>query len=154
MWRRLAPGLLLAGAISAALAADRSPAFAAVLPAVVGDVSGWEVVSGSFETDSARGSYVFYVNPERAALYQLMRYRVDLRTPASPLERARGAAERVAFIARPGVREPMLCWERVEGDVPSWRAVPAGTGPYLLEMNVLMRVLAAHRIARLTTPAP
>lgn len=146
MWRWLATGLLLAGAAGAA-DPGASALFATVLPPAVGDVSRWQVVEGRFETPGERGSFAFYVNPERSALYQLMRYRVELLTP-SPEERARGVAERVVFIPRPGVREPMLCWERVEGDEPSWRVVAAGTAPYVLEMAVLIRVLAAQRGGR------
>src|SRR5262249_40615898 len=120
----------------------------------VGDVSGWEVITGSFETDMARGSYLLYVNPARSGLYQLMRYRVELRTPATPEERNRGAGERVAFIPRPGVREPVLCWERLAGDAPPWREVAPGTAEYFMEMSVLIRVLAVHWAARTATPPP
>jgi hypothetical protein len=153
MWRWLATGLLLAGATGGG-DRDVSARFAPTLPAEVGDVSGWEVVSGQYETTVERGSYLFYVNPLRGAIYQLMRYRVELRAVASPEEQGRGGAERVAFIPRPGVHEPMLCWERTAGAEPAWREVGAGTAAYLLEMKVLMHVLAAHRAARDATPSP
>jgi hypothetical protein len=139
--------LLFAGAAVLAGAQDSTP-FAATLPTAVGDVSRWQVVTGSFETDRARGSYLFYVNPARSALYQLMRYKVELRTAATLEERTRGSAERVAFVARPGVPEPMLCWERIEGGEPAWKAVVAGTAAYRLEMSMLMQVLAVHRVVR------
>jgi hypothetical protein len=127
-----------------------SAGFAAVLPTgVVADVSRWEVVSGSFETPTEAGSYILYVNPANMALYQLMRYRVVLHAAKGSFEESRSSVERVAFIPRPGVREPMLCWERLEGEAPGWREVAAGTDAYRLEMGVLMRVLAAHRAARL-----
>ena len=84
-----------------------------------------------------------------------MRYRVELLGATSPQEQRRGVAERVAFIRRPGVREPMDCWMRLPGDATEWREVAAGTDEYLLEMGVLMRVLAAHRAAQATpTPTP
>jgi len=151
MWRWLATGLLLAGAARAA-DPDGRALFATTLPAGAGDVSGWEIVTGSFETETERGAYRLYVNPQRSAMYQLMRYRVELRLPANAQEQQRGTAERVAFIRRPGVREPMLCWERLPGDAPAWREITAGTDEYLLEMNVLMQVLAAHRAARRALP--
>jgi hypothetical protein len=151
MWFQLATVLVLAGPGGVA-GPDGAAAFAPTLPNAVGDVSTWEVVTGSFETETERGSYLFYVNPARSALYQLMRYRVELRAARSPEERDRGAAERVAFIPRPGVREPMLCWEHVKGERPAWREVVAGTGAYVVEMNVLMRVLAAHRAAQIPSP--
>jgi hypothetical protein len=147
MRRWLATGFFLAGAASAP-AQQLAAAFAPTLPPGVVDVSQWQVVTGSFETTAARGSYVFYVNPARSGLYQLMRYRVELRTAATPEERTRSSAERVAFIPRPEVREPMLCWERTEGDAPAWREVATGTSAYNLEMNILIRVLAVHRAVR------
>jgi hypothetical protein len=152
MWRWLATGLLLAGA-ARAVDWDGSALFAPTLPEGAGDVSGWEVVAGSFETQTERGAYRFYVNPQRSAMYQLMRYRVELRAPTNLQEQQRGIAERVAFIRRPGSVEPMLCWERLPGDEPAWREVAAGTAAYVLEMNVLIRVLAAHRAAR-WAPSP
>lgn len=159
MRRWLALALLLAGAPGARPEGGiRTPlpsvAFATTLPDVVGDVSSWQVVTGTFETDSARGEYRLYVNPARGALYQLMRYRVELRRPGTPEEERRGGAERVAFIVRPGVREPMLCWQRLAGEAPPWREVPPGTPEYAMEMSVLMRVLAVHRVARAATPPP
>ena len=118
----------------------------------MGDVSSWTVVSGSFETDAQRGSYRLYVNPARSALYQLMRYQVELRTPESPEERRRGTAERVAFIPRPGVAS--RCCAGSASREPSRRGTrsPRGRREYVLEMNVLMRVLGAHRAARLASP--
>jgi hypothetical protein len=155
VWPWLAAGLLLAaGQERAPLSSPGVGPFAQTLPAAVGDVSGWEVVTGEFETTAERGSYAFYVSPTRKALYQLMRYRVELRNPEGPEERRRGGAERVAFVPRPGVREPMLCWERSTGAEPAWRVVASESPAYLLEMRVLMRVLAVHRTARLATPAP
>ena len=153
MWLWVVAGLLLASAPGVA-APSGSGAFAATLPTTVGDVSGWEVVTGEFETVAERGSYRFYVSPPHGALYRLMRYRVELRNAESPEERQRGMAERVAFIPRPGVREPMLCWERLAGAEPRWREVAAGTAAYSLEMRVLMRVLGAHRAARSASPTP
>jgi hypothetical protein len=149
MWRWLAAGLLLAGAPGAVLS-DESAPFASILPQSVGDVSGWAIESGQFQTGSARGAYRLYVNPQRLALYQLMRYRVELLGATSPQEQRRGIAERVAFIRRPGVREPIDCWMLLPGDATVWRAVSAGTDEYVLEMSVLMRVLAAHRAGQVT----
>lgn len=154
MWPWVAAGLLLAGGPQGGRPATGIEPFAPALPAAVGDVSSWTVVTGEFETTAERGSYAFYVSPTRSALYQLMRYRVELRQPQSPEERGRGRAERVAFIPRPGVREPMLCWERLAGVEPAWREVAPETPPYLLEMRVLMRVLAVHGAVRRAAPTP
>ncbi|HEY7921547.1 MAG: hypothetical protein ACHP85_23175 [Burkholderiales bacterium] len=144
--------LLVVGAATSALGQDGTARFAATLPAAVGDVSRWQLETGSFETQNERGSYMLYVNPARSALYQLMRYRVELLGSRSPQEQQRAVGERLAFIARPGVQEPMLCWERLGGAAPAWREIAAGTGEYVLEMNVLMRVLVAQRAARTAAP--
>ncbi len=155
MWPWVAAGLVLAGGLQAAPPPEPEVGlFAMTLPAAVGDVTGWDVVSGQFETTAERGSYLFYVSPTRKALYQLMRYRVELLNPEGPEERSRSRDERVAFIPRPGVREPMLCWVRLAGAQPGWQAVVPDSPAYILEMRVLIRVLAAHRTARLATPTP
>jgi len=127
---------------------NAAASFSAALPPAVVDVSGWETITGEFETPGARGVYVFHVNPRRQAIYQVMRYQVELLRPTSELQRRRGSDERVAFVRNPGAREPMLCWQRdSEEAVPSWRALTSGTEEYTLEMGVLMRVLAVHRVA-------
>jgi hypothetical protein len=137
--------LLVAGSASAQ---DPGVVFAPTLPEAVVDVAGWEVVSGEFESTFARGAYRFYVNPRLQGIYQLMRYRVQLLSPETTLERRRRSGERVAFVRRPGAREPLLCWERTSsGEVATWREVPAGTDEYRMEMATLIRVLAVHRTA-------
>jgi hypothetical protein len=132
-----AVGLLLT-ATGPAGAAD----FAPTLPDGVADVSGWELVSGDFDTPGFRGDYRFYVNPGRQALYQVMRYRTATSGgPGEPL-----GAERVAFVRQPGVREPIACWERQpEGVVPPWRRLLPDTPEYLAEMGTLNRVIGMHR---------
>jgi hypothetical protein len=125
--------------------------FAAVLPEGVTDVSGWEIVSGEFETTAARGAYRFHVNPRRQALYQVMRYRVELLAPSTDLQRGRRLNERLAFVRSPGAAEPLRCWEREPaGTVPPWRELEASTDEYRLEMALLMQVLAVHRAAHAT----
>jgi hypothetical protein len=136
----------LAGAPASTQGAAAS--FALVLPEGVVDVSGWEAVNGEFETSVARGTYLFHVNPRRQALYQVMRYRVELLAPTTTLERRRGSGERVAYVRAPGTSEPILCWEREPtGAVPAWHRLVAGTDEYRLEMALLIQVLAAHRVA-------
>jgi hypothetical protein len=143
---------LLVAVGAPAAGAEEPDGFAATLPVAVGDVSSWLIVTGSFESAAAHGSYRLYVNPARSAIYQLMRYRIELVGGATELERRRGSAERVAFIPRPGAHQPMLCWERTSGAEPAWRAIAPATPEYRLEMGVLMRMLAVHRAARETAP--
>jgi len=144
----LVAGLVLLGSARAS-AQDVPVTFAAVLPHGVADVSGWEIVSGQFETLAARGAYRFHVNPRRQAIYQVMRYRVELLDPSASPQHRRGSVERLAFVRRPGTAEPMMCWElEPAGTVPPWRRLVAGTDEYRLEMALLMQVLAVHRVTR------
>jgi len=141
-------GLLILGGAKPG-SQDAAAPFAPVLPPGVVDVTGWEIVAGDFETTRARGAYRFYVNPKLQAIYQVMRYQVQLLAPASPLESVRNTAERVVFVRKPGSRQPLLCWEREPpGTVPAWREVQPGTDEYQLEMFMVMRVLQVHRAAR------
>jgi hypothetical protein len=141
-------GLLLLGCAPAS-AQDPPVTFATVLPAGVADVSGWETVSGDFETAIVRGAYRFHVNPRRQAMYQVMRYKVELLGPSASQQRPRGSRERLAFVRSPGTREPIRCWEREPaGTIPPWRELAAGSDEYQVEMAMLMQVLAVHRAAR------
>jgi hypothetical protein len=141
--------LFLVACAGPVLAQDAGASFAPELPEGVGDVTGWEIVTGEFETKTARGEYRFYVNPARAAMYQLMRYRVELLDATGAPAGGRSSAERVAFVRRPGTRELIACWEKqVPGLTPTWRRVDAGTEAYRLEMSVLMNVIAVHRAVR------
>ena len=140
--------LLLLGGVEAR-SHDPHVLFAPALPAGVADVTGWEIVTGDFETMRARGAYRFYVNPKLQAIYQVMRYQVQLLTPTPGLESARSSAERVVFVRKPGSHQPLLCWEREPpGTAPPWREVQPGTDEYKLEMSMVMRVLQVHRAAR------
>jgi hypothetical protein len=143
---RLAPALGLLCVVPVGLLAQQPGAgYAPSLPSAVGDVSRWEVVTGDFDAPKRmRGSYRFYVNPARLAMYQLMRYRVQLLNPAG--DGGRGSAERVAFVRHPGAREPMLIWVREAPE--AWRALVANTDEYRIEIGVVMGVLAVHRSAR------
>ena len=146
----LVMGLLLLGSAPAS-PQDVGVTFAAVLPEGVTDVGGWETVSGEFETTAARGAYRFHVNPRRQALYQVMRYRVELLAPSTDLQRGRRLNERLAFVRSPGTAEPLRCWEREPaGTVPPGRELEAGTDEYRFEMALLMQVLAVHRAAHAT----
>jgi hypothetical protein len=148
MRRWLIVALVLLG-LAPASPQDVTHRFSAVLPEGVDDISGWETVSGEFQTPVARGAYRFHINPRRPALYQVMRYRVELLAPSNPIEKERIASERFAFVRRPGTTEPIKCWElQAPGADPRWRELRAGTAQYQLEMAMLMQVLAVHRAAR------
>jgi hypothetical protein len=132
-----------------AVAGSALAPFSPTLPEGIGEVADWQIVSGEFETTEARGAYMFYVNPSRAAMYQLMRYQLEFTDPGSRPARQRRGAERVAFVRRPGSREPIECWEkRSLGATPVWRRIGAGTEEYKAEMAALLYVLGVHRAVR------
>jgi hypothetical protein len=145
---RLAVTTVLLAVAAGAVAQDRDPGFASTLPAAIGDVSGWEVVTGDFETARMRGSYRFYVNPARQAMYQLMRYRVELLGQKEDAARW-SSGERVAFVQHPGTHDRMLVWVHEPTGIGSeWRPLVADTDEYKVELGVLLRVLAVHPAAR------
>ena len=146
---RLTPGTgLLLFMAAAATGQNAANAFAPTLPDGAGDVSRWEVITGDFEAPRMRGSYRFYVNPDRQAMYQLMRYRVELLDQAGDDDRW-GSGERVAFVRHPGTPEPMLLWARnATGAGSAWRPIGPDTDEYRTELGVLTEVLAVHRAAR------
>jgi hypothetical protein len=141
--------IALALAASGLVGGEPAPTtFAETLPPAIADVSRWELVSGDFETAGLRGGYRFYVNPARPAMYQVMRYRVQRLVRGADGPHAVLGAERAVFVRRPGVREPVECWERqAPGSATEWRALVPGTAEYRTEMLVLTQVLAVHRAA-------
>jgi hypothetical protein len=145
-----AAGLVVVAALRAT-GHEPDGGFAPTLPAAVGDVSDWEVITGDFETAQMRGSYRLYVNPARLAMYQLMRYQVELLGQARDAYR-RTDGERVAFIQRPGIAEPLMLWARdATGIGTAWRAIAPDRSEYKAEMGILMQVLGSHRAARIGT---
>ena len=141
---RAGPAITVFLAAAAVLAAEQADLlFSPTLPTGVSDVSSWEIVSGSFDTPEMRGSYLFYVNPQRQGIFQLMRYR----TSAPDGVDRRLGAERVAFVRHPGAVEPMLCWQR-QTAAPGWRLLVPDTPEYRAEMRTLGRVIALQGAVR------
>lgn len=103
----------------------------------------WPFLSGELQTGEMSFGYRFYVNPERPALYSVMRYRL------------RGAKEGVAptekflWVERPGQPSPMRCFElrfATAGKEAGWREMAHGTQEYEQELQTLRAVLAhQHR---------
>jgi len=122
--------------------------FATPPPDAVADVSRWELVSGAFSNPDVEGTYRFYVNPERNALYQLMRYRIRFRTPSTERERRYHTTEKLVWNAQPAERLPLRCYEHAPGATggqDGWREMRHGDREYDDEMAVLVMVLGLHR---------
>jgi hypothetical protein len=115
--------------------------FASSLPVLSLPIDSWLTTQGAFERRGMKGAYLFYVNPRRPALFQLMRYRLSYVAPASDHERQREATERVVFNADPERRVPLQAWVRSASEPSGWRALVHGTDEYRAEMGYLIRVL-------------
>lgn len=146
--RRVLSAALLFLAASSLPAGEAGAGFAPTLPPGIADVSGWETVAGQVDSTQVRGGFIFYVNPSFGAIYQVMRYRVQLVAPIGNLEEHRASTERVVYVRHPGLREPLQCWAATSpGTGPTWREIAPGSDEYRMEMFTLTRVLAVHRKA-------
>lgn len=96
------------------------------------NVAGWEHFEGRAEIGSRDIAYVLYVDPRYPALYRLTRYRITVvtRTAEGPELRST-AEEKLVWNARPGVREPLVCYTlQASPDPGQWQAVPVGSEGY------------------------
>ena len=135
MVRRLGLALLLLAASAGAFADD----FTKTPPETVAGFVDWPFLSGELRSGELSFGYRFYVNPERPALYSVMRYRV------------RGAkdgllpTEKFLWVERPGELTPMRCFELMAsagGSGASWREMTPGSSEYAQELRTLRAVLA------------
>jgi hypothetical protein len=94
----------------------------------------WERVSGDVLTTDDGALYEFYVNPQRQAIYEVVRYRFS--------RNGREQTEKVIWNA-PAVETGPACYSR-EAD-GSWRTLRPGSVEYRDEMMTAMRVYGLHR---------
>lgn len=146
-WRRF-HGPAVAAAVlglAAAAALPVAQGFALHLPAGLPDISRWQKVSGSAAlTDgSAAVTYEFYVNPARAARYDVIRYRIvgwdggAGGPPYRPTERLQwqaGDNDLRRYECMPGQAEGC-----------AWREIERNSTEYHREMPVILWVLNVHR---------
>lgn len=125
-------------------------------------LAAWERFDGQAEDGEWAVVYSLYVNPLRPGLYEVTRFRVDRLEPRpGAAARRRADAEKLLWNARPGTREPLVCYERA----PyrgwrtlwlrrwRWRRLTPGTPDYQAAMFSALRVYGLHR-ARLGLPPP
>lgn len=154
-------GLLLLALLGSAPAAGQD--LARTLPRGVpaGEtLAGWERWGGEAREPDAVVVYALYVNPLRPGLYEVTRFRVDRfeRRPGGKTRRVKDT-EKLLWNARPGTREPLLCYERAGRRswrtlwLPrwTWRQIAPGTTEYQTAMFTAIRVYSLHR-ARLGLP--
>jgi hypothetical protein len=125
-------------------------------------LAAWERAEGRTEQRDWAVVYELYVNPLRSGLYEVTRFRVDHLEPA-PGGRTRRVpdTEKLVWNARPGTRDPLVCYERTGRRgwrTPwlkrwTWRRLEPGTPEYRAAMFTALRVYGLHR-ARLGLPPP
>jgi hypothetical protein len=129
----------------AAAAVPLTGGFVSHLPAEVPDTSGWQKVSGSAElTDgSASVTYEFYVNPARAARYDVIRYRIHgwKGDPGGPPYRP---TERLQWQAGNNDLRRYECVPGRSGEC-AWRQLERDSVEYHSEFPIIMWVLSVHR---------
>jgi len=114
----------------------RAGDFAAEPPLPIARFAAFEVFGGELHSPRLRAGYRFYVDPARAALFSVMRYRL----------RSNGTGvlptEKFVWNERPGQGVTLRCFEWVEaGGGGSWRELSAGSAAYGQEMQTLRMVL-------------
>jgi hypothetical protein len=133
--RRLGLALLLVAASAGAEVDD----FTQAPPEPLAGFVDWPFLSGELQTASLSFGYRFHVDPERPALYSVMRYRV---------RGAKGGlvpTEKFLWVERPGRAAPMRCFELRDAagrQGAVWREMTPGTPEYVQELQTLMAVLA------------
>lgn len=125
-------------------------------------LAAWERTDGLAEEGDWAVVYSLYVNPLRPGLYEVTRFRVDrLERRPGAVTRRRAETEKLLWNARPGMREPLVCYERAPHRGWrtlwlrrwKWRRLAPGTPGYQGAMFTALRVYDLHR-ARLGLPPP
>jgi hypothetical protein len=134
--------LVLAGA------RDLGLGLSATTPSTAPDAAamrGWQRFIGHAETPTERVAYELYVNPRRAALYEVTRYHVTrLWKDAEGRAQARVETEKFLWNSHPGA-EHLRCFELL-GD-GTWVRMKTGSERYRFEMATAIHVYALHRSA-------
>ena len=121
-------------------------AFTVRVPEEVPAFQGWERISGDIEIASPRVSvqYEFYVNPERPAIYEVVRYRIlDLDVPEA---RRYPMTEKLQW-DRDGRDVRRYECVAVPGGPCGWREMAKGSADYLNEVPVVIGLYGLHNKA-------
>jgi len=156
-------GLLLLALLAPACAATQ--ALSRTLPREIPaaeTLAAWERADGEADDGEHVFVYELYVNPARPGLYEVTRFRVDgLEGAAGARKRRAIDTEKLLWNARPGTREPLVCYERASRRGWrtlwlrrwTWRRLAPGTEQYRSAMFTALRVYGLHR-TRLGLPPP
>ena len=117
-------------------------AFTRRVPDPVPSFQGWERIAGDVEIETPRISiqYEFFVNPERPATYEVVRYRVIERDPAE--NRRYPTTEKLQWDRNGRDVRRFECV--AAGDGCTWRELEKGSKEYLLEVPVILWIYGLH----------
>ena len=112
-------------------------------------MTGWEKADGRAEVGEWSVVYALYVNPVRRGLYEVTRFRVARET------------EKLLWNARPGSREPLVCyewsgrrsWRTLWIRRWTWRRLLPGTEQYRAARR-LMALWAVYACSSTGPPGP
>jgi hypothetical protein len=121
------------------------PQFTPAVPAGIPPMGGWERIAGELEFESPRLSvqYEFWVNPERPAIYELVRYRVVEMGPVAP-GRAYPVTEKLQWDRDGRDIRRFECVAEPGGGC-AWREMAKGGQDYVREVPVVMWLYGVHR---------
>jgi hypothetical protein len=121
--------------------------FSTRVPMAIPSVEGWERITGDLEFQDPRVAiqYEFYVNPERRAAYEVVRYRVTDLGPARNDEPRPPATEKLQWDRDGRDVRRFECVDRAAGRTGcDWHEMEKGGADYVREVLVLLRLYDAH----------
>jgi hypothetical protein len=132
----------LAGLVLVSASRVAGADFVALPPHPIAGFATYEVFQGELASSRLKAGYRFYVDPARAALFTVMRYRL----------RATGGesmpTEKFVWNERPGQGVALRCFEWIESaEGSAWRELAAGGVDYQREMSTLRLVLSEQNHA-------
>jgi hypothetical protein len=138
--------------VTAVLALTATPLavaqFSKKVPESVPSVEGWERIAGDLELDNPRVAiqYEFYVNPERQAIYEVVRYRVTDLSPLGEGGKRPAATEKLQWDldGRDVRRFECVANAPGRGAGCTWQEMEKGGADYIREVPLLLQLYAAH----------
>jgi hypothetical protein len=121
--------------------------FSKNVPMAIPSVQGWERITGDLEFESPRVAvqYEFYVNPERPAAYEVVRYRVTDLGPARKDKPRYLTTEKLQWDMDGRDVRRFECVENAAGGARcAWQEMEKGGADYLREVSVLLWIYGAH----------
>ena len=123
--------------------------FAETVPDVVPSVTGWERITGDVELQKQRVKvqYEFYVNPERPAIYEVVRYRVTELDPQRKTQGGSPTTERLQWDRDGRDLRRFECVGQASGAECVWQEMEKGGDEYVRQVPLLISLYGEHHKA-------